>query len=118
MFCSKCGASIEKDSKFCSSCGQPIDSEPIQQEQYVVTIKRKKQWYVNNPVIKVCVDNNTTYQLPNEGVVAIPLSEGKHAVNLSYGPRNKAVNLNVTRDLSFITGFNRLTGGIEMKEEG
>lgn len=115
MFCSNCGASIEEGVKFCSSCGQAIDSSPT--EQYVVTIKRKKQWFANNPIIKVSVDNNAMYQLENEGTVTIPLSSGKHTMNLSFGVRNKAVNLNVTRNLNFLTGFNRLTGGIDIKEE-
>ena len=115
MFCTNCGTPIEENSKFCVNCGQAVDT--IQASQYTVTIQREKQWFAVNPPMNIIIDNNITYQLEKEATITIPLSAGNHVISISCSIRNKVINVNVAQNLHFLIRFNRLTGGIEIKEE-
>lgn len=115
MFCIKCGAELPNNSNFCPNCGQAISSQPT--SFYVITIRREKQWFAINPAITIAINNDYTYKLENEESITVSLPTGKHSINLSCGIRNTSVTINVTHDLILNVKFNRLTGGIEIKEE-
>lgn len=45
IFCSECGARIEKNSKFCSKCGKPVDQNKIKVGEAVADALRGKSSY-------------------------------------------------------------------------
>ncbi len=84
-------------------------------ETFTLTVNRAKQWYIINPAIKITIDKGTEYKIANGQTLDIPITAGTHNIVFSSGLRKKAVDVQVSRNLSLNIGWNRLSGALEVK---
>lgn len=113
MFCTKCGEPLSDTAKFCTKCGQATNLASNNQ-QYLLTIARAKQWFAVNPPVKIQIDGANVYTVESGKSINIPVNTGIHNVAFSCSIRNKVVEINVTQNMVLNIKFNRFTGSIEV----
>jgi len=121
--CTKCGAQNPDINNFCSSCGQKleisVDPQPTKQTAYTapvssqpqtnsasqcqITFNRIKSVYGTFCKIHIKVDDSVSYELSNGGSVTVPMSLGKHSVEISVfaNPVKTAFDFEATENMTF-----------------
>lgn len=109
-YCKYCGSKISEKAVMCPNCRKMLI------EDYTVTVIRDSQFMIGKSVIKLEVDNNSTYEIDNGKTLQIKLPPGSHTLNFHLSFRTKTVNLNLNRNVTLSLGWDRFSGGIEVYE--
>lgn len=128
MFCPQCGKPVDDAAKFCSYCGKPIpqakgDVSSDEVSAFTspdsgacrVTIRRLNQFYVYNPRMKVFLDGVEVCAVKNGSAVTFEAAKGTHTLRITSFFRKKQVQISILEDTELVVGWNRLTGGINVK---
>lgn len=126
MFCPQCGKPVDNAAKFCPYCGQPMPQEKaspdepsastsLDSEVCRVTIRRINQFYVYNPKMKVFLDGVEVCAVKNASTVTFEAAKGTHTLRITSFFRKKQVQISILEDTELVVGWNRLTGGINVK---
>ena len=128
MFCPQCGKAVDDVAKFCPYCGKPMPQEKgdvssdeasastsSDSEVYRVTIHRINQFYVYNPKMEVFLDGVEVCAVKNRSTVTFEAAKGTHTLRITSFFRKKQVQISILEDTELVVGWNRLTGGINVK---
>ena len=134
LFCPNCGTKLPENAKFCSSCGNPVptiqNSVPIWEktvqnepstdscsnaEMCRLTIRRRNQFYVYNPAMKVFLDGTKIGDVENGATVTFDVPKGVHTLRVTSCFRKKKITVSFSGDTDLELQWNRLTGGIIVK---
>ena len=128
MFCPQCGKQADDAAKFCPYCGKPIPQvkgdvssnefsafTSSDSEICCVTIRRINQFYVYNPKMKIFLDGVEVCAVKNGSTVTFEVAKGTHTLRITSFFRKKQVQISILEDTELVIGWNRLTGGINVK---
>ena len=137
MFCTNCGKQLVENAKYCIHCGKKIDGDiastavstpeqagPLSADTpdiskelttYKLTISRPDQFFLVNPAMNVCIDNQIKCAVENGKAVALDLPAGAHSIQIKASIRKREVNLTLNGDTELVLSFDRVTGGINAK---
>ena len=128
MFCPQCGKQADDAAKFCPYCGKPIPQvkgdvssnefsafTSSDSEICCVTIRRINQFYVYNPKMKIFLDGVEVCAVKNGSTVTVEVVKGTHTLRITSFFRKKQVQISILEDTELVVGWNRLTGGINVK---
>ncbi len=126
MFCPQCGKQADNAAKFCPYCGKPMPQEKVSSDESSVstsldsevcrvTIRRINQFYVYNPKMKIFLDGVEVCAVKNGSTVTVEVVKGTHTLRITSFFRKKQVQISILEDTELVVGWNRLTGGINVK---
>lgn len=128
MFCPQCGKPVDDSARFCPYCGSPIpqgkgdvsSNEPSastssDSEVCRVTIRRLNQFYVYNPRMRAFLDGAEVCAVKNASTETFEATKGIHTLRITSFFRKKQVQISILEDTELVVGWNRLTGGINVK---
>ena len=126
MFCPQCGKQADDAAKFCPYCGKPMPQEKVSSDESSVstsldsevcrvTIRRINQFYVYNPKMKIFLDGVEVCAVKNGSTVTVEVVKGTHTLRITSFFRKKQVQISILEDTELVVGWNRLTGGINVK---
>lgn len=95
MYCTKCGAEIDKNSSFCIKCGNKLEKD---NKMGSITLVREKQFYGVLIPIKVFIDGKEVATLGVGKEVEVPIEKGKHRLAFNLWSGNGQYDIEVKEE--------------------
>lgn len=115
MFCKQCGTQMNDGAIFCTNCGTKVTTTV---GMHKITVVKKNQFFLYNPPIKILIDNNQNLQVKNGETIQFDLPDGKHQLKFSASMQNKIIDVFVQQDIVLEVHWDRIMGGLIVKQIG
>ena len=110
-FCPQCGSRIFDEAVICPNCHKSLVAE------YTVTVSRLSQVYLYNPPFKLTFDGTVQDELKNGQSKSYTLPAGPHTIFFKGSFRTRELRFILNSNISFLCGWNRATGEIDVFQQ-